>query len=131
MEKFNLIYIKKLLYHKLRLICFSGSSTFLENVTDKVNKDIHGFIMADESVCLDSPTVSEVDEESTVRFQACNEVDRQMWIFDRYTSNVIHAESSKCLTHPKAGTSDILNLKVCKSQSNEQMWELIAEEWKN
>ena len=92
---------------------------------------VYGFIMADESVCLDSPTVSEIDEESTVRYQACNEVNRQIWIYDKDTSTVIHAESSKCLTHPKAGTSDILNLNVCQTQNSEQLWELISEEWKN
>ena len=87
--------------------------------------------MADESVCLDSPTVSEEDEESTVRYQACNEVDRQMWIYDEESSKMIHAESNKCLTHPQAGTSDILNLKICQDHNPEQMWELMAEEWKN
>ena len=87
--------------------------------------------MADESVCLDSPTVSEVDDESTVRYQACNVVDRQVWLYDETTLNVIHMQSSKCLTHPQAGTSDILTLKLCEDRSTEQMWELVSEQWKN
>jgi len=90
-----------------------------------------GFIMSDESVCLDSPTVSEVDDESTVRYQACNQIDRQVWIYDDTTRNFIHAESGKCLTHPHAGTSAILNLKLCQEQSSEQMWELVEEQWKD
>ena len=97
----------------------------------KQRRSVQGFIMADESVCLDSPTVSEVDEESTVRYQACNEVDRQRWIYDNETFNIIHAESNKCLTHPQAGTSDILNLNVCQVQNTEQMWELVPEKWKD
>ena len=99
------------------------------NAKDAIN--VRGFIMADESVCLDSPTVSEVDDEATVRYQACNEVAGQIWLYDETTLNVIHVESSKCLTHPKAGTSDILNLKVCQEGNQEQMWEMISEEWKN
>ena len=110
---------------------FLGSSTTLGQLNVDLDKGVHGFIMADESVCLDSPTVSNIDDESTVRFQACNEVDRQVWIYDEDTLTVIHAESNKCLTHPKAGTSDILNLNTCQSESNEQSWELISEDWKN
>ena len=87
--------------------------------------------MADESVCLDSPTVSDVDDESTVRFQACNELDRQIWFYDKSALNIIHTQSNKCLSHPNAGTSDILNLKECKSESTEQMWELVPEQWKD
>ena len=56
--------------------------------------------MADESVCLDSPTVSDVDDESTVRFQACNELDRQIWFYDKLALSIVHTESNKCLSHP-------------------------------
>ena len=87
--------------------------------------------MADESVCLDSPTVSEEDVESTVRYQACNEVARQRWIYDEETFNLIHVESNKCLTHPQGGTSDIINLKACQDKNSEQMWELVSENWKD
>ena len=88
--------------------------------------------MSDESLCLDAPTATnDNEEESTVRYQACIDIERQIWLFDQATSNLIHTASGKCLTNPTAGTSDIINLKVCKSGSPEQMWVLQREKWKD
>ena len=52
--------------------------------------------MGDESVCLDSPTVEDT-VESTVRFQACNELDRQRFTFEPKTGRLTHKESGKCV----------------------------------
>ena len=109
----------------------SGSSLGSHEPDINQDQNVEGLIMSDESLCLDSPTVSDLDDESTVRYQACIEVDRQMWVYDKRSLSMIHAESKRCLTHPESGTSDILNLQLCHHQSLEQKWELISEKWKN
>ena len=37
--------------------------------------------MTDEAMCLDVPNYQEASEAS-VRFMACNQMDRQVWRFD-------------------------------------------------
>ncbi len=78
-----------------------------------------GFIMGDESVCLDAPSAKDAD--ASVRFQACSELERQKWRVDDSAMSVVHEASGKCLSHPSAGTSDALVLQACDGGS-EQRW---------
>lgn len=87
-----------------------------------------GFIMGDESVCLDSPMAHEVD--ATVRFQACVEIERQKWSYDRTRRVLVHTKSGKCLSHPTAGTSDVLTLQDCSGRIDQQ-WIFNPEKWRD
>ncbi|KAI2810439.1 polypeptide N-acetylgalactosaminyltransferase, partial [Blomia tropicalis] len=58
-----------------------------------VNKP--GFIMTDESVCLD---VNSADEHSPVLLIACSEFDRQKWTIHPKTNFIVHQKSKLCLT---------------------------------
>lgn len=84
--------------------------------------------MADESLCLDAPTAN-TDPEASVRFQACTEMKRQMWKYEAIKKALIHIESGKCLSHPNAGTSDVLILRDCSS-SKEQIWTFHPKKWR-
>ncbi len=88
-----------------------------------------GYLMADESVCLDSPLAAE-QQDAAVRFQACAENRRQKWSLDDDSGQVMHVESGKCLSHPAEGTSDAVVLQVCRS-APEQKWTFEVREWKN
>ena len=72
-----------------------------------------GYLMGDESVCLDSPAASNQNEASA-RFQACAELDRQKWKYDAEAGSLVHVDSGKCLTRPEAGTSDAVALRPCR-----------------
>lgn len=93
-----------------------------------------GYIMADESVCLDVPTWKE--EEAGARFSACSEVDRQAWSLDRLSPEteeeeervqVRHTLSGKCLGPARGATTDVLVLRDC-SPANDY-WVLMKETW--
>ena len=109
----------------------SGSSTlgtchedFNVNHIFVVTKE--GYVMADESVCLDAPLASE--DEATVRFQACGELSRQKWrVEDKL---VKHLDTGKCLSHPTAGTSDVLTLQECYG-TVPQEWLFENREWQD
>jgi polypeptide N-acetylgalactosaminyltransferase len=73
-----------------------------------------GYLMGDESVCLDSPSAAKEVNEAAVRFQACAELDRQKWEVDEAAGRVVHVDSGKCLTRPDAGTSDAVTLTPCR-----------------
>jgi hypothetical protein len=92
-----------------------------------------GYLMGDESVCLDAPQWR--DPDAGVRFMACAELDRQRWTFSRepdapLTARVHHAESGLCLVARQAATSDPLTLVAC-SGSRDQLWRLWEEEWRD
>ena len=90
------------------------------------DEDEGAFIMTDESVCLDSPTVHN-DPESSVRFQACSELDRQRWVYNPKTKHLTHFETEKCVVRTTGGTSDTLILSDCKLPNAK--WELIPDAW--
>lgn len=87
-----------------------------------------GYLMADESVCLDAPQWR--DPDAGVRFMACAELDRQKWELRRGGDVVrlVHVESGQCLTARQAATSDPLTLAAC-SESQDQLWRLRPEQW--
>ena len=77
-----------------------------------------GYLMGDESVCLDSPNAANQNEAS-LRFQACAELDRQKWRHDGAEGGgagaLVHVDSGKCLTRTEgAGTSDAVALRPCR-----------------
>ena len=87
-----------------------------------------GYVMGDESVCLDSPTVED-SEESSVRFQACNELNRQKFVYEPASGLLTHRESGKCVIKATGlATSDtlILSQSGCKDRHNAK-WELVLE----
>ena len=93
-----------------------------------------GFIMADESVCLDAPQWR--DPDAGVRFMACAELERQKWELRREaaaagTGRLVHAESGLCLAATQAATSDPLTLANCDEldRGGDQLWRLRLEKW--
>ncbi|CAL4118190.1 unnamed protein product, partial [Meganyctiphanes norvegica] len=55
-----------------------------------------GYIMTDESVCLDSPDALS-SKEPQVRILACSEYERQKWTFKEKTQQIRHLQSGLCL----------------------------------
>lgn len=86
-----------------------------------------GYIMMDESVCLDSP---EERKESSVMILACNEFTRQKWKYDIKTSHLIHANTKFCLDIPSKINVDSLTLQPCEKKSSQE-WLLESIEWKS
>ncbi len=84
--------------------------------------------MADESVCLDSPSAGNGDvKDPGVRFQACGiDLYRQKWIVQ--SEEILHAKTGLCLAKAKGGTSDELILESCSSTES-QKWTFLDEEW--
>ncbi|XP_045121759.1 polypeptide N-acetylgalactosaminyltransferase 1-like [Portunus trituberculatus] len=87
-----------------------------------------GYIMTDESVCLDSPDFDTATRPQ-VRVMACNEFDRQRWTYDETSRLVKHIKSGLCLDLPSNMNSDTLSLNKCDSSSKNQRWTFQHEEW--
>lgn len=84
----------------------------------------HGFLMSDESVCLD---VNEASKDSSVLLLACSEFKRQKWKYDPFQKLLKHVESDLCLdVVPEKKT---LTLHQCSENSKSQLWEMIPIEW--
>ena len=84
-----------------------------------------GFIMTDESVCLD---VSSSNEHSSVLLIACSEFDRQKWIFREAAQQIVHHKSNLCLTLSKRGT--FLSITRCRRGYNRQRWTFVDKRWR-
>jgi len=84
--------------------------------------------MADESVCLDSPSAGNGDvSDPGVRFQACGiDIHRQKWII--HPEKIVHAKTGLCMARAKGGTSDELILESCK-ETESQKWSFLEEDW--
>lgn len=92
-----------------------------------MNKD--GYLMGDESTCLDAPQWREPD--AGVRFSACSEQDRQCWEFSEINSDMVqvkHKLSGLCLSVPSSATSDSIILEKCSDGKN-QVWKKEVESW--
>lgn len=100
----------------------SCSHTFTPGQLFTLTKE--GFLMGDESVCLDCPQWKEQDPG--VRFTACNGLGRQKWNIRK--RQVVHTTSGLCLTVPTAATSDILTLQRCSGDRGQE-WEMEEEQW--
>lgn len=84
-----------------------------------------GYIMSDESVCLD---VNSSTEQSAVLLIACAEFDRQRWRHEASSGQIVHVKSSLCVTLDKGGT--YLAIKKCRPSSRRQKWSMQVKRWK-
>ncbi|KAK7075733.1 polypeptide N-acetylgalactosaminyltransferase, partial [Halocaridina rubra] len=87
-----------------------------------------GFIMTDESVCLDAPD-AESSKEPQVRIMACNEFERQRWTYDNDTHQVRHIMSGLCLDLPSRANPETLSLQKCDTYTKSQRWTFEDEDW--
>uniref|UniRef100_A0A0K2VIY1 Polypeptide N-acetylgalactosaminyltransferase n=1 Tax=Lepeophtheirus salmonis TaxID=72036 RepID=A0A0K2VIY1_LEPSM len=101
------------------------SCTSKFSVTELMVFSEDGHIMTDESVCLDSLN-AEDEIEASVRFQSCNESNRQLWKYIQSNKTIMHLKSKKCLSHPREGTTDTLIVSPCNGNSL-QKWTLVKE----
>eukprot|EP00096_Caligus_rogercresseyi_P015256 TRINITY_DN7701_c0_g1_i1.p1 TRINITY_DN7701_c0_g1~~TRINITY_DN7701_c0_g1_i1.p1 ORF type:complete len:610 (-),score=130.51 TRINITY_DN7701_c0_g1_i1:38-1867(-) len=85
----------------------------------------NGYIMTDESVCLDSLSAEE-EIEASVRFQSCSESPRQRWEHFPRNKTIVHKSTGKCLAHLEEGTTDSLLVSPCNG-GRAQIWNLIPE----
>ena len=83
-----------------------------------------GYVMGDESVCLDSINWKEKGGE--VRFGACSEVERQRWRVEG--TQLVHEDSGRCVGRAGEGTSEVLVLEEC-GEGSKQDWQMIEEKW--
>ena len=104
--------------------CVQSFYNYQQIVMDDVNQSI----MTDESMCLDVPNYKD-GSDATVRFMACNQMDRQKWKFQ--DKKIIHLASEHCLTYVPQGSSDHLLLRPCTTRdSSDQTFTLVEEKWK-
>ena len=87
--------------------------------------DTPGYIMSDESVCLD---VNSSTEHSAVLLIACAEFDRQRWRYQSTSRQLLHVSSSLCVTLDKGGT--FLSLRKCRPAARRQKWNIHVKQWK-
>ncbi|XP_076046369.1 polypeptide N-acetylgalactosaminyltransferase 1-like [Oratosquilla oratoria] len=80
-----------------------------------------GYIMTDESVCLDAPDASS-SKDPQVRIMACNELPRQKWTYDEPSKQIRHVQSGLCLDLPSQTHPDTLSLQLCDSTLRSQRW---------
>ncbi|KAA0191119.1 hypothetical protein HAZT_HAZT001487 [Hyalella azteca] len=86
-----------------------------------------GFIMTDESVCLDVPESRTVPNPQ-VRLMACNEYDRQKWTYDEDTRHIVHVLSGKCLDIAGVAHPTALTLNPCEDIPS-QRWTFKHDDW--
>ncbi|XP_003745400.1 polypeptide N-acetylgalactosaminyltransferase 13 [Galendromus occidentalis] len=84
-----------------------------------------GYLMTDESVCLDSP---EGYEDTNVVMIACQGIQRQKWRFDVKTGAIMHLSSRLCLDLPSKSSPDGLTLQKC-SPKKTQRWIMEKAGW--
>ncbi|XP_043236677.1 polypeptide N-acetylgalactosaminyltransferase 1-like isoform X2 [Amphibalanus amphitrite] len=89
---------------------------------------VDGFIMTDESVCLDVPDGGRETAESRVRIHGCSQLSRQKWFHDSSTSQLVHVDSQKCLDLPTAANPESLVVLAC-SDGPSQKWTLEEVPW--
>ncbi|MCL4129950.1 UNVERIFIED_CONTAM: hypothetical protein GTU68_042670 [Idotea baltica] len=87
-----------------------------------------GFIMTDESVCLNAPD-AHTSREPQVRITPCSEEERQRWTYKDATSQVIHLSSGLCLDLPSKDNPETLSLQTCDGSSKRQKWSFQHEHW--
>lgn len=84
-----------------------------------------GFLMSDESVCLD---VNEAKEDSDVLLISCMESERQKWKYSPSERSLRHIKSDLCLDVTEA--HKVLTLKLCSDRLRSQKWDMISVDWK-
>ncbi|KAF7273830.1 hypothetical protein GWI33_013480 [Rhynchophorus ferrugineus] len=88
-----------------------------------------GFIMTDDSVCLDAPEKPGIGP-LRVRVIACSGFSRQKWEYDQNTQELKHTTNQKCLDIPLSkNISDGLIIADCDGKSS-QKWDFQSVDWK-
>ena len=107
--------------------CIETFYNYQQFVMDKEQ----GWLMTDESMCLDVPNAQN-DPEASARFSSCNQMSRQKWKYDSVQNHLIHVDTSLCLTYIAEGSSDSLLLKSCSSPTinQENRFKLELEHWR-
>lgn len=86
-----------------------------------------GYLMSDESVCLDAPDPN-VDDPP-VYFLACTFQTRQRWKYDYSMETIVHLDSGLCLLASSKSSTDGLSLGPCSMSENMQ-WKLQPFIWR-
>ncbi|KAG5885741.1 hypothetical protein JTB14_007848 [Gonioctena quinquepunctata] len=88
-----------------------------------------GFIMTDDSVCLDAPERIGLGPMK-VRIMACSGFTRQKWDYDKKTKELRHLTNHKCLdvSDSKEFTEGLV-ISDCNGR-NTQKWKLESVPWK-
>ncbi|KAK5641600.1 hypothetical protein RI129_010147 [Pyrocoelia pectoralis] len=87
-----------------------------------------GFIMTDDSVCLDAPE-KQVIGPAKVRIMACSGYSRQKWKYNKNTKQLVHISNKLCLDVPPSRKyEDGLVLNSCNG-STTQKWQLESVVW--
>ncbi|XP_037074927.1 polypeptide N-acetylgalactosaminyltransferase 3-like [Pollicipes pollicipes] len=89
---------------------------------------MEGYIMTDESVCLDVPDGGQQEAEGRARLHGCSQLSRQKWYHDQKTSELVHVDSAKCLDLPTAANPESLVVMAC-SGAPSQRWTLERVPW--
>ncbi|XP_022711312.1 polypeptide N-acetylgalactosaminyltransferase 13-like [Varroa jacobsoni] len=84
-----------------------------------------GFLMSDESICLDSP---ESTADTSVVMIACQGIGRQKWSYEPKSGRLIHIRSRLCLDLPSKSSPDGLTLQKCAGRKN-QRWVMEQANW--
>lgn len=85
-----------------------------------------GFIMTDESVCLD---VTDARPGSYVLLLACSEMERQKWRFEPHTRHLVHVASGLCAVLNSRTEKNVM-LSRCSTATSGQRWEMVSIEWR-
>ncbi|XP_076349315.1 polypeptide N-acetylgalactosaminyltransferase 1-like isoform X1 [Tachypleus tridentatus] len=85
-----------------------------------------GFLMTDESICLDSP---EATADTNVVMLACNEYKRQKWKYNPTDRTLMHVKSKLCLDLPSPHSPDGLTLQHCNKLARQE-WLFETVTWK-
>ncbi|KAJ6648658.1 Polypeptide N-acetylgalactosaminyltransferase 3 [Pseudolycoriella hygida] len=117
-----------------------GNETHVEDffvITDD------GHIMTNEGICIDAVEKTSIETKSSlIRIVTCAESNRQKWIYDVRTQQIVQGTSNFCLTADEsvaknledfgrnAGESFNVTLSKCH-ESNLQKWILFPFAWKN
>ncbi|VEN52265.1 unnamed protein product [Callosobruchus maculatus] len=90
---------------------------------------LEGFIMTDDSVCLDAPEKIGTGPQK-VRITACSGFSRQKWEYDHENKELRHMSNHKCLDISKSKEfSEGLVITDCNG-SKSQKWTLEEVKWK-
>ncbi|KAJ8973759.1 hypothetical protein NQ317_006649 [Molorchus minor] len=88
-----------------------------------------GFIMSDDSLCLDAPERPGIGP-LVVRIMACSGYSRQKWEYDKKTKELRHVSNHKCLnTSGSKKTTEGLIIADCNGKKSQQ-WTLEDVPWK-
>ena len=92
------------------------------NSTHRDGRTNSGFLMGDESICLDH-----IDGEG--RAMACSGLSRQLWYHNQRTNAVVHVDSGRCLSIAKHPEPSGVSVHDCDASADQQ-WVFESVAWK-